>query len=145
MPQRHLDQAPELRSHGPETGPVTRNAQGLSLDDARAAFQAEWQAKIQEKERAAGRSREVATWYGKARGVIFAGGSLFGAACGVHLAGWFGGMTTGAEDLFVGVICGAAGGLLAATPLAMVALLCEWFWQQRAERLDREARELERS
>jgi hypothetical protein len=145
MPQRHVSQAPQRRPHGPEAGPVTRNAQGLSLDDARAAFQVEWRSQIQEKERAAGRSREVAAWYGKARGVIFAGGSFFGAAFGVHLAGVFGGMTAGQEDLLTGLICGAAGGMLAATPLAVVALLCEWFWQQRAERLEREVRDLERS
>jgi hypothetical protein len=145
MSQSHFHEAPGERSHQTAATEVSRNTHGQSLEDAREAFRVEWQAQIQEKERAAGRSRELAVWYGKAREILYAGGRVLGGVLGLSLVVRFGWMTAGPLDLVQSMVFGAIGGMLAATPLAMVTRLCEWFWQQRAEKREREARELERS
>lgn len=120
---------------------VSRNAHGQSLDDAREAFRAGWELKLQETRQQAVRARRLEDWFSYAPRTILIGGAL----CGAAIMGVTGAMLGGLPDLVMGALIGGVNGLLVLLPLALVALLFQWCWQRRAERLERQVREMERS
>jgi hypothetical protein len=136
LEQGHEHEEPRVRRQ--EAG-VTRNVYGQSLDDAQAAFRAEWAAGLQEKRRQAegARRREVGwssfcDWI-YLRGLIFGGG--IGGLVGLyHKSLW-------------GALILAAGGALVAglivVPLLVLGLVCKTWFGARAASLELELLELE--
>lgn len=123
-----LAQAPE---------PVTRNPHGQSLDDAREAFRTEWQAKIQEKQLAVGQARRSEEWFASSRPQFFAVGAGFGAFFAVPLGLLIGGLP--------GALVGAVGGAMLGWLTVVLSLVCESWFQKKAERLEWEVQKLEHS
>lgn len=126
---------PASRAQVPE--PVTRNPHGQSLDDAREAFRAEWEAKIREKQLAAEQARRSEEWFASSRPLFFAGGTGFGAFFAVPPGLLIGGLP--------GALTGAVGGAMLGWLACVLSLVCESWFQKKAERLEREVQKLERS
>lgn len=120
---------------------VARNAHGQSLDDAREAFRAGWAVQLREKQEQAARTARLADLtQDLARRIASAGTALGG------LLGWALGARRG--DLLSWIVITmslAAVGLVLALAPALVALGGSWIYRRRAERLEREVREMERS
>jgi len=135
-----LDQGKELHA-APELRPVIRSAEGQRLDDARAEFRAEWQAKVDRKRQQAKRAMRVAIAIKWAAGGITFGGIMIGVFLGAKTAATAGYLVS--QGMVV-VICAAVASLFAMLPI-LLALLCSWIFRSHAERLEREATELERS
>lgn len=145
-----LDQGhePEERCGRPPGPIVTRNVHGQSLADAQAAFRAEWEAQVQEKQHQAEQARLKAARCRKLTELIFIGGPVFGAYFGAVIglivtrdAGWVRAM----QGLTIGAGPGGLFGLVAVMPVLLLMPGCWWFYRRRAQRLERELRKLERS
>jgi hypothetical protein len=140
MPHNHTHQDPDQRSR-PAVESVARNAHGQSLDDVRETFRAEWQAKIERKREQATEAASAALFFHHASQVILGGaaalGVLFGCLSGFQQGGLSTALTTSVTAALIAV-------LLALLP-AGAAFGCAWLLCTRAERLEQEAQELERS
>lgn len=136
LEQSHEHEAPRVRP--PE--PVTRNVHGQSLDDAQAAFRAEWEARLQEKRRQAERAKRWEAGCSSFCDWIYLRGLIFGGALG-GLVGLL------SRDWWAALIL-AAGGALAVgvimVPLLVLGLVCKTWFGMRAGSLERELLELER-
>lgn len=122
-------------------GPELRNVHGQSLDDARAAFRAEWQAKVDRKRHEAARAQEKARRWASAPQKLLLGGAVLGGLGGVYL-----GVSTGAFRVLPALILALAlSGCGLVIPLAAAATACATRQKQRADQLEREAQRLERS
>jgi hypothetical protein len=128
--QLHLHPSPELRAE-------SRSTEGQRLDAVRDEFRVEWQAKIQESRHQQERARHHELWWENFRVWILRRGVGYGA------------FFAGIGGLFInrlpGGLLGVLGGVLAFATLIILSLICEAWFQSRAERLERELRELERS
>lgn len=141
MPTRRTNQepAPLLGPNAAES--VARNPHGQSLDEARAAFRAEWQTKIERKQAQAVKARKLEKWYRQAPRRILIGGAVVGACLGA-LGGALQGIL---HDFLLGALLGGAYGFLTVLPLPLLTLLGQWCHYEHAELLEREVRELKRS
>lgn len=135
-----LKQEP-LESSAQVPEPVTRNAHGQSLDDAREAFRTEWEAKIREKHRQAEQARKYEEWWNDALPKLLIGGVATGTALGLLVAAASGRIDTIPFCLTVGIVIG----ILLVLPLILMAMIRAGSSRMRAERLEREVREMERS
>lgn len=120
---------------------ASRNAHGQSLDEARETFRAGWEVKLQETRQQAARARRLEDRLSDAPRRILIGGAL----CGAAIMAVTGAMLGGLPDLVMGALIGGVNRLLVLLPPALVALLCQGCWKRRAERLERQVREMERS
>lgn len=115
-----IDRGEELE--GPLTAPeqdiVIRNVHGQSLDDARQAFRAEWQAKVDRKRQQAVRARLKAEHFEHSVGELV----IWRANCGV------------AGTVFSSLMC------CYISIRVWLALGCAAVYQKRAQRLEQEAR-----
>lgn len=129
----------QQESRAPEA--VTRNVHGQSLDDARETFRAEWQAQIERKRELAREAASAALFFHQASRVILGGaaslGVLYGCRAGLQRGDLSTTLTTSVTAALIAVF-------LALVP-AFVAFGCAWLLCTRAERLEQEAQELERS
>lgn len=141
MPQSRTHQDPEQLSRPTVAEDVTRNAHGESLDDAREAFRAEWQAQIERKRQQAKGAAEGALFFHQASCVILGGAAALGALFGCLPGFQWGGLSAA---LAMSVISALLAVLLALVP-AGAAFACAWLLCEKADRLKREAEELERS
>lgn len=131
-----------LRRHPvPEPLAGSHPEQGRRLDDARAEFRAEWQARIAETRDQAENARRAEERFRSSRKQLLAGGAGFGAYF-LMLAGL---LMRGIGGALLGVVWGAVAGWVAVVPLALISFSGEYYSRKRAERLERELRELERS
>lgn len=141
MSQRQTFQDPEQLSQLTIAEDLTRNVHGESLDDARAEFRAEWQAKIERKREQAEQARRTFRYFQRGPGVISViaaiGGAVFAA---VRTAG--GG---GAWFIPVGAFAGSILGWAFTSPLVPASIVAATVYRRRAERLEREGQELEHS
>lgn len=135
------NQDPEPLAHPTTAEGVTRNARGESLDDARETFRAEWQARLWANREQSEEARRAEKGWASFRERIFVGGVGFGA----YFAGLAGLLTTGLPGVLIGTLAGAVLGWIAVIPLAVLSLACEVWFQRKAERLERDAHDLERS
>lgn len=130
----------QQESRAPES--VTRNVHGQSLEDARTAFREEWEAKIAQKREQAEQARRRQLWWGAATWKIFRGGAGVGLFLGMMAGTITPAVTVPAMPPFLTAIILWT---ILASPFVFFASACEWRWKKRAERLDRELRELERA
>lgn len=142
MPLSHTQQDPEQLARLSAAKGVTRNAHGQSLDDARAAFRAEWQAKIDRKREQAERAKRTAVLLlERVAELIVVGTTGFGVLLGCLIGFQRRDLATGLTMSFHA----ATIGVLLSVVLVGVTMLSSWFCRYQAERLEQEARELERS
>lgn len=141
MPQIRAQHDSERSARPIATGHVSRNAHGQSLDDAREAFRAEWQAKIERKRELAKEAAAAALFFHQASRVILGGaaslGVVYGCLAGLERRDLSTTLTTSVTAALFAVF-------LALIP-ALAAFGCAWLLCTRAERLEQEAQELERS
>jgi hypothetical protein len=118
---------------------VSRNVHGQSLDDAQAAFRAEWEAGLQEKRRQAERARRREAGWSSFCDWIYLRGLILGGGLG-GLVGLL------SRDWWAALIL-AAGGALAAglilVPILVLGLVCKTWFGTRAQRLECELLEME--
>lgn len=138
--QDHEEPRVRLQEESRDPEAVTRNVHGESLDDARAVFQAEWEAKIAQMRQQAEQSRRRQMWWGAATWKIFCGG----AGAGLFL-GMMAGASMPAAETMPAFLTAIILWTILATPFVFFASACEWRWKKRAERLEGELRELERA
>lgn len=117
---------------------VARNANGQSLDDAREAFRAEWEAQLDRKRKQAGVAADVSFVFTQLLGVLVITGAVRGGFLG-YLAHF--GLTITATLAFSGALLGFSFSLTT----AVVARRSTRRYRECAERLERELRERERS
>lgn len=146
MPQRPNDDPPRrlgVQLHAePELHPVeAQSAEGQRLDDARAEFRAEWQAKLQAKREGAEHARRAEDLGIAAQWKLLAGGAGVGAALGLLIAVCSGSLA----NVPFGLVTGILAGVIMILPLEVVVLAATAGACMRAERLEREVREMERS
>lgn len=117
-----IDASEELEGPliAPEQDVVTRNVHGQSLDDARQAFRAEWQAKVDRKRQQAVRARLKAEHFERSVGELV----IWRANCGV------------AGTLFSSLMC------CFISSRVWLALGGAAINRKRAQRLEQEARAL---
>lgn len=130
---------PSVRARQKQETPQDEQVQ--RLDDARAEFRVEWQAKLdrkrQQAKRALGHAGDL-----KVLAELMAGG---GAICGLFVGAVIGGGTGHPVVAVIIAVFGTLLGLgLALVPVALLRV-CGGICRRRGERLEREAHELERS
>lgn len=132
--------AHEERQAVPARDVVSRNAHGESLEDAREAFRAEWEAKLRKKKQAAAQARQKVERIAKTREAMLPGGLLLSACFGVLI----GVLVMGFPGFAAGFLLGGLFGINIVIPPLLLCRGGEWFYRQRAERLEHEIREMER-
>lgn len=135
MPLDQGEDHEELRVR-PSEPVVSRNAHGQSLDDARQAFRAEWEAKIREKWEQADRGRRLVNWWHTATLRTLYGGAWTSFLLGMLLVL----LTRRSEWLTVGILA-----FFLIIPFVFAGSLTEYYWKKRAQRLEHEAQKLELS
>lgn len=139
--QEHEERRGRLQQESRAPEAVTRNVHGQSLDDARETFHAEWQAQIEQKRELAKEAAAAALFFHQASRVILGGaaslGVLYGCLAGLERRDLSTTLATSMAAALIAV-------LLALLP-ALAAFGCAWLLCTRAERLEQEAQELERS
>lgn len=139
MPQRHTFQGLEQLSQLAIAEDLTRNVHGESLDDARAEFRAKWQAKIDRKRQEAGEARRRAEWLARTKDVVTYHVPLIGAVLGLIV-----GLVITLDNAAAGpVLLGVLFGFYAGKAIVLPLLAASRYWGKRADRLERELRELE--
>lgn len=116
-------------------------AQGSRLDQARAEFRVAWQARIEATREQAEDARRAEERFRSSWGWLLAGGAGFGA----YFAGLAVLLSGNLLAALLYLLVGAVAGWVATVPLALISLSGEHYSRKRAERLERELRELERS
>lgn len=134
----HHDREQLARTTSAES--VARNAHGQSLDEARESFRAEWQAKIDRKRQQAKEAAEGALFCYRTSRAILIGAASVGALCGGVM-----GLRSGLPSALFTAISGALVAVLLALLPAGAVFVCAWLLCENADRLKREADELERS
>lgn len=119
---------------------MARNAHGQSSDEARESCPGSWQARITEKQRRAKGAAEGALFFYGASRVILIGAASVGALYGCLM-----GLRSGLSSALFTAIIGALVAVLLALLPACAAFACAWLLCENADRLEREAEELERS
>jgi len=141
----HQEQERQTRREYPvaeigDAAPVSRNVEGQSLDDARAAFRADWQAMVDRKLRRAAWARTRAAALSQTTGHLRIAGPALGAVLGaLFLLG-----AHGFPQIIQGTLLGALFGFLAVIPLMLLTEASAGHWRQHAIELERSAREMER-
>lgn len=140
MLQSPTQQDPDPLSRPTAAESVVRNVHGQSLEDAQAAFRAEWETKIWEARCQAEKDANTAIRCGELAEKIVTGGPTFGAYFGALI-----GLSRGFSGLGTGLVFGCILGFVAVIPPALLAAGGQWFYLRRAKRLEQELRELELS
>jgi len=122
--------------------PRKQSAEGQRLDAARAEFRAGWQAKLDRKREQAIQARWCEDRWLASQGKILVGGSGVGAAFGLIVTA---ASARPLESIPFCLVIGIVGGLILALPLLFSAVVATANSRMRAERLEREVREMERS
>lgn len=120
-------------------GEVSRNADGQSLDDARQEFRAAWQAKVADQRQRAAWARKRSTALRHMTRQLRTTGLLIGAVAGLLYC--FGDQPV--LRVLHGSFVGAMLGLVAVIPLMLLTEGSAGHWRERAEQLERAARQME--